>query len=95
MARYLLMVISCFFYTIGLGVSIFEGILNYTYMETVMFDELCNERTLLQAWKTVKSKGSSGGVDGMSIVEMDRDIASILKLYSSNLYLVNGTLNHT
>jgi len=78
-----------------LGVSIFEGILNYTYMETVMFDELCNERTLLQAWKTVKSKGSSGGVDGMSIVEMDRDIASILKLYSSNLYLVNGTLNHT
>lgn len=32
-----------------------------------LFFNLCQERTLLAAWKLVKQKGSSGGIDGMSI----------------------------
>lgn len=44
-------------------------------MET-LFRKLCQTRTLLLAWKTVKQKGSSGGVDGVSIDEYDQDIGS-------------------
>ena len=54
-------------------------------METTMFDELCSERILLQAWKTVKAKGSAGGVDGMSIEEMDGDIGSHIKSIQQQL----------
>ena len=50
-----------------------------------MFDELCSERILLQAWKTVKAKGSAGGVDGMSIEEMDGDIGSYIKSIQQQL----------
>jgi len=32
-----------------------------------LFDRLCQERTLLHAWNVVKQKGSSGGIDGMSV----------------------------
>ena len=44
-------------------------------MET-LFRKLCQTRTLLLAWKTVMQKGSSGGVDGVSIDEYDQDIGS-------------------
>ena len=33
-------------------------------MKTEMFEELCKESTLLQAWKVIKTKGSAGGIDG-------------------------------
>lgn len=36
-----------------------------------LFDRLCQDHTLLGAWKVVKQKGSSGGVDGMSVELFD------------------------
>lgn len=39
-----------------------------------LFDKLCQAQTLLHAWKIVKQKGSSGGIDGFSIQEFDDNI---------------------
>lgn len=39
-----------------------------------LFNTLCQERTLLAAWKTVKQKGSSGGIDGMSVELFDEQL---------------------
>lgn len=36
-----------------------------------LFDYLCQSHTLLNAWKVVKQKGSSGGLDGISIELFD------------------------
>ena len=37
------------------------------------FNILCQEATLYDAWNTVKSKGSAGGVDGVTIEEFNKD----------------------
>ena len=37
------------------------------------FITLCKESTLNDAWKTVKSKGSAGGIDGVTIREFDEE----------------------
>ena len=39
-----------------------------------LFNTLCQERTLLAAWKAVKQKGSSGGIDGMSVELFDEQL---------------------
>lgn len=36
-----------------------------------LFGELCKESTLFEAWKTVKEKKSSGGIDGVTISEFE------------------------
>lgn len=36
------------------------------------FNTLCQESTLYDAWNTVKSKGSAGGIDGVTIQEFDK-----------------------
>lgn len=36
-----------------------------------LFDRLCQDHTLFNAWKVVKQKGASGGVDGMSVELFD------------------------
>ena len=36
------------------------------------FNILCQETTLYDAWNTVKSKGSVGGIDGLTIQEFDK-----------------------
>lgn len=36
------------------------------------FNTLCQEATLLAAWNAVKSKGSVGGIDGITIQEFDK-----------------------
>lgn len=43
-----------------------------------MFDILCNEKHLLLAWKDVKSKGSSGGIDGQNISDFEKDLGNNL-----------------
>ena len=43
-----------------------------------LFDKLCQIQTLLHAWKVVKQKGSTGGIDGLSIKEFDENIGSHL-----------------
>ena len=37
------------------------------------FKTLCQETTLYEAWSTVKSKGSAGGIDGVTIQEFDKE----------------------
>ena len=39
-----------------------------------LFSNLCQERTLLAAWKLVKQKGSSGGIDGISIDSFEEEL---------------------
>lgn len=60
-------------------------------MKIVMFDELCKEKTLFQAWKVIKTKGSAGGIDGKSIAEMDNDIGSHIKELQEEL--ISGKWN--
>ena len=48
-------------------------------MNESLFDKLCKIETLLSAWKIVKQKGTSGGIDGRSIEEMDADIGNIIQ----------------
>jgi len=40
---------------------------------SVQFNTLCKENTLYDAWKTVKPKGSAGGIDGVTIREFDEE----------------------
>lgn len=39
-----------------------------------LFSNLCQEHTLLAAWKFVKQKGSSGGIDGISIDSFEEEL---------------------
>ena len=43
------------------------------------FNTLCQEATLYDAWSTVRSKGSAGGVDGVTIDEFNKDKISQIK----------------
>lgn len=49
------------------------------------FNTLCQEATLYDAWNTVKSKGSAGGVDGMSIEEFNKDKINQIKQLKDEL----------
>lgn len=40
--------------------------------------KLCQYRTLLYAWKQVRAKGSAGGIDGLTIKDIDYQISKIL-----------------
>ena len=41
-----------------------------------MFEKLCSERTIMNAWKHVKSKGSAGGIDGLSLSTFETDLGN-------------------
>lgn len=45
-------------------------------MKKSLFNILCQDNTLLKAWKNVKQKGSAGGIDGVSIelFELNMDL---------------------
>jgi group II intron reverse transcriptase/maturase/CRISPR-associated endonuclease Cas1 len=47
-------------------------------MSASFFRTLCLPVTLHSAWKTVKSKNSSGGIDGVSIVQFEENLAENL-----------------
>lgn len=36
--------------------------------------KLCSESLLLAAWKAVRSKGSTGGIDGVTVIEFEKNI---------------------
>ena len=40
---------------------------------SAQFKTLCQEATLYEAWNTVKSKGSAGGIDGVTIQEFEKE----------------------
>lgn len=54
-------------------------------MNNTVFDKLCQNQTLLNAWKIVKRKGSSGGIDGLSIKEFDENLGSNLAMLKQEL----------
>lgn len=54
-------------------------------MNNTVFDKLCQNQTLLNAWKIVKRKGSSGGIDGLSIKEFDENLGSNLTMLKQEL----------
>ncbi len=43
-----------------------------------LFERLCGELTLLEAWKMVKAKNTAGGIDGFSVRQYDEDIGNHL-----------------
>lgn len=42
-------------------------------MMDILFQILCNEQTLRDAWQLVKQKNSSGGIDGMTVAEFETE----------------------
>lgn len=50
-----------------------------------LFERLCQEHTLFCAWKTVRQKGASGGIDGMSIELFDKQLDTHLKKLKQEL----------
>lgn len=54
-------------------------------MNNTVFDKLCQNQTLLNAWKIVKRKGASGGIDGFSIKEFDESLGSNLAILKQEL----------
>lgn len=54
-------------------------------MNNTVFDKLCQNHTLLNAWKIVKRKGASGGIDGLSIKEFDENLGANLAILKQEL----------
>lgn len=54
---------------------------------STMFQTLCTPTFLFEAWKTVKSKNSSGGIDGVSIIAFEDNLERYLKEISESLKL--------
>jgi group II intron reverse transcriptase/maturase/CRISPR-associated endonuclease Cas1 len=50
-----------------------------------MFAQLCNINLLHSAWKTVKTKNSAGGVDGLSLLEFENNLQRNLNLLLAEL----------
>ena len=49
------------------------------------FNTLCQEATLYDAWNAVKSKGSAGGIDGVTTQEFNQDKIKQIKLLQEEL----------
>ncbi|MBQ7851762.1 MAG: hypothetical protein IJ342_02630 [Muribaculaceae bacterium] len=45
-----------------------------------LFRRLCSSELLLQAWKSVKAKDSVGGIDGVSLLEFEHEIAGSIQV---------------
>ncbi|WP_373850501.1 CRISPR-associated endonuclease Cas1 [Bacteroides heparinolyticus] len=43
-------------------------------MGNALFERLCTVGQLMSAWKRVKAKNSGGGIDGLTIIEFEKDI---------------------
>ena len=61
---------------------------SYWPMHT-QFSKLCQEAVLYKAWNYVKSKGSAGGIDGVTIESFNKDKIHQIKLIQEELK--NGT----
>ncbi len=56
-------------------------------MNETLFNRLCQVKTLLQAWKIVKQKGTAGGIDGKTIADVDSDIGNCIRQIQQELVL--------
>ncbi len=52
---------------------------------SIQFNILSQESTLYEAWNIVKSKGSAGGVDGVTIEDFNKDKTNQIKLLKEEL----------
>lgn len=52
---------------------------------STQFNTLCQESTLYDAWNTVKSKGSAGGIDGVTIKDFNQDKIKQIKQLQEEL----------
>lgn len=50
-----------------------------------MFHTLCLDATLQAAWKQVKGKNSTGGIDGVSLAEFERNLYQNLQSIADDL----------
>lgn len=48
-------------------------------MSGLLFKKMCDTKLLLHAWDIVKQKGSAGGIDGLSIADIDANIGDYIK----------------
>lgn len=39
-----------------------------------LYERLCSENTLYEAWRVVKAKNSNGGIDGVSVASFDTKV---------------------
>lgn len=51
-----------------------------------LFDQLCTEQGLLDAWKLVKSKNAAGGIDGISVTQYEKDIGRNITSLAEELH---------
>lgn len=54
-------------------------------MHSSMFKTLCSIDHLLSSWDSIKSKNSSGGIDGESISEFDKNLKDNLQELADEL----------
>lgn len=54
-------------------------------MSATLFNRLCNESVLFKAWQQIKSKGSSGGIDGETLENFEEHLSENLKELLLNL----------
>ena len=52
-----------------------------------MFQTLCTPTFLFEAWKAVKAKNASGGIDGISVAAFEDNLESYLREISESLKL--------
>lgn len=50
-----------------------------------LYQQLLDPNTLLRAWKIVKAKNSAGGVDGVSLLEFERNLSQNINTLSEDL----------
>lgn len=54
-------------------------------MNETLFKKLCQAKTLINAWKKVKQKGTTGGIDGKTIEDIDADIGNCIRQIQKEL----------
>lgn len=54
-------------------------------MQPRLFDRLCSQTTLFNAWKSIRQKGSSGGIDGVGLLQFESNLGKNLSELASEL----------
>lgn len=67
-------------------------------MRGKLFPRICETKTLWQAWGRVKRKGSSGGIDGITIESfeknLERNLKEISELLQTGRYIPPSQILH-
>lgn len=55
--------------------------------DPALFKTLCTPTFLYEAWKAVRAKNASGGIDGISIISFEDNLETYLREISESLKL--------